>query len=309
MASSDIGSCLYEEQDWTHQILASWKRESMYQKVLIAVDGSDEAINAAEETVKLGLTKGAEVLIMGALDISGITFQGLNSLNEEEMNRIKEACRQRNLAGVEKALRALGVSNITPLIVENTPAAAISDTAEKENADVVVVGRRGIGAIRSFFMGSVSLKVLELCECPVLVVPKDYIARGPLKTLVIPTDFSAAANYGLLHAAKLAKFTGARIVLVHDCQVESDTDNRAAEASAQLEAIAAPLREDGVVVKCVVYTAGVARSIIGSVEEESADLIVMSSHGRSGMQKFFLGSFATNVVKASEVPVLVVMKA
>jgi nucleotide-binding universal stress UspA family protein len=298
----------------------------MYKKILIASDGSDEAQGAAEAVVKLGFTDGAEVLLMGALDVSGVSYHGLSALNEEEMQRVKAACRERNLEGIEKCLQALGLTKITSLVVEQTPAVAISETAKKENVDLVVMGRRGLGAIRSFFLGSVSLKVLELCEKPVLVVPKNYQALGPLKTIIAPTDFSKAASMGILHAVQLAKSVNARLVLVHNAPStkalpeglpeevpaeleKSDSQDKVrASYMAKLEEIAKPLRDEGATVICEVHTAGVAQSIVSTVKELDAGLIVMSSHGRSGVEKLFVGSFAVNVVKQSPVPVLVVMQ-
>ncbi|MDF1660743.1 MAG: universal stress protein [Planctomycetota bacterium] len=298
----------------------------MYRKVLIASDGSDESLNAAETAVKLGLTADAEVVLLSALDVSGISFQGLSVLNDEEMARIKDACKERNLQAIETALRGLGVTKLSNLVVENTPAAAISETALSENADLIVVGRRGIGALRAFFLGSVSLKVLELCERPVIVVPKDFTANGPVKRIVVPTDFSESAMIGILHAAKLAVTLGATLTLVHDLpdpdklpdevtevvnealEGQSVTETLGQRCLASLEAIAAPLREDGLVVHCKVLATGVAQSIVETSDEIGSQLIVMSSHGRGGLEKLFVGSFAVNVVKQSHVPVLVVMK-
>ena len=299
----------------------------MYKKVLMASDGSEESQNAAESAVKLGLTSNAEIVLLCALDISGVTFKGLSVLNEEEMARIKAACVERNLKDIETSLRGMGVSKLSSVVVEDTPAAAISETALNDNADLVVVGRRGIGALRAFFLGSVSLKVLELCERPVLVVPKDFQANGPVKRIVVPTDFSESAMIGILHAAKLAVTLGATLTLVHDLPDPDKLPDELTEAAsevledeatvketlgerclASLEAIAAPLREDGLVVHCKVLGTGVANAVVETAEEIGSSLIVMSSHGRGGLEKLFVGSFAVNVVKQSQVPVLVVMK-
>lgn len=298
----------------------------MYQKILIASDGSDESLNAAETAVNLGLTADAEILLLSALDVSGISFKGLSVLNDKEMARIKDTCKERNLLSIATSLRKLGMSKISSVVVENTPAAAISETAISENADLVVVGRRGIGALRAFFLGSVSLKVLELCERPVLVVPKEFTASGPVKRIVVPTDFSESAMIGILHAAKLAVTLGATLTLVHDLpdpdklpdELTDVVDQALEDAGVQetlgqrclasLEAIAAPLREDGLVVHCKVDGIGVAQSVVDTSEDIGSQLIVMSSHGRGGLEKLFVGSFAVNVVKQSQVPVLVVMK-
>jgi nucleotide-binding universal stress UspA family protein len=143
-----------------------------------------------------------------------------------------------------------------------------------------------------------------------------------LRQILLPTDFSGCANYALPYAAAIARATGAGIVCVHVVETVVPAVGYAglaepmpiADISEQLEDSAErelPRLTDceelnGLEVEEVIVHGDAAAEIVRVAEEREADLIVISSHGRTGLGRIIFGSTAEAVVRHASCPVLVV---
>jgi nucleotide-binding universal stress UspA family protein len=131
--------------------------------------------------------------------------------------------------------------------------------------------------------------------------------------IVVPLDGSPLAERVLSHVARLLRREDAEVVLVRAVHVAPSlakidiTKIEAAErraAEAHLRDTAARLASLGVRVRSLVETGPPAESILDAARRERASLIAMSTHGRTGLARWALGSVAEKVVRASDVPVL-----
>ncbi len=140
--------------------------------------------------------------------------------------------------------------------------------------------------------------------------------------IIVPLDGSELAELALPHAVRMAELSDAPIHLVRVIDVtrterrgalgfglEVATDNRAwmtdeATAMAYIRAIERRLRERGLDVTAEVRRGTIAREICAA--SNLGDLIVMASHGRGGVTRWFVGSVAEDVVRQANVPVLLV---
>jgi nucleotide-binding universal stress UspA family protein len=138
--------------------------------------------------------------------------------------------------------------------------------------------------------------------------------------IVVGLDGSEVSETALLTGAELARRLGVplHLVRVADISVVRWGANEAAgayaelsdemtrekqEAAAYLEGMAQPLRDSGLAVSMEVPSGFAARELVEAVAP--GDLLVVASHGRSGIARWFIGSVAEEVVKRSPVPVLV----
>ncbi len=134
--------------------------------------------------------------------------------------------------------------------------------------------------------------------------------------IVVPLDGSEFAESALPHARELARCTGAEIALVRVAThpvyeyvaaepllYESIQRDSESEATQYLEQIAAGLRAEGFKVRAEACSGPVAETILDYAQDISADVIVMCTHGRSGIARWFIGSIADKVVRASTLPV------
>ncbi|KRE39669.1 universal stress protein [Paenibacillus sp. Soil522] len=138
----------------------------MYQRILLAADGSKNSIRAAQEAAKIAsLIPDSIVEILFVADLSKIKNEVLHSQNHEEI----EMKRNQKLIPVKDLLSEKNVSHQTKIITGD-PGPAIVEYANNERVDLVIIGSRGLNALQEFVMGSVSHKVVKRVQCPVIVV-------------------------------------------------------------------------------------------------------------------------------------------
>lgn len=144
------------------------------------------------------------------------------------------------------------------------------------------------------------------------------------KTILVPHDFSACADHAAELARTLAGVHGARLVLLHVAEMPSMLGPMASvvpddggnpismrdyamqSSTAMLEEIAGRLRAAGAAVTYVAAIGHAATEIVEAAGRERADLIVMGTHGRTGLAHVVLGSVTEKVVRHSTVPVLTI---
>lgn len=143
-----------------------------------------------------------------------------------------------------------------------------------------------------------------------------------IRSILLPTDFSECANYALSYASAFAREAGASIICVHVIEPVVPTVGYSgvteplpmADISEQLEESAT--RElpkigqqeecSGLAVEQVIVHGDAASEIVRVAKERQVDLIVISSHGRTGLGRMLFGSTAEQVVRHAPCPVLVV---
>jgi nucleotide-binding universal stress UspA family protein len=144
------------------------------------------------------------------------------------------------------------------------------------------------------------------------------------KTILVPHDFSGSANHAAAIARDEAKLHNARIVLLHVIdlphQFQPDAvivpqatgapinlrDYAVSSAEAHLNEIAARLEKDGIKAQSFIRLGSPVDEITKFIDEEKVDLIVMGTHGRTGLKALLVGSVAERVVRTSSVPVMTV---
>jgi len=139
-------------------------------KILIPVDGSASAQRAVDHVIKyIPSLKDAPQLLL--LNVQWNVAKGNVKLfiNHETIN---DYYREQGNAALQSACAALDAAGLTYQyhISVGTPADAIAQYAREQGADQIVMGRQGQGGVKSLLLGSVVKKVLQLAECPVLLV-------------------------------------------------------------------------------------------------------------------------------------------
>ena len=139
-----------------------------------------------------------------------------------------------------------------------------------------------------------------------------------MKTIIVPVDFSEYSEYALKVAAKLSKKNEVEILALHMLDIQSNSVGESAsyfqEKSAFLYQIAKKRFQEflkkeyleGVNIKPIIKHFKVFSEINEVAKEENADLIIMGSHGATGLKELFVGSNTEKVIRFSEIPVLVI---
>jgi nucleotide-binding universal stress UspA family protein len=296
--------------------------ERFPKRILLATDGSDCAETAGSVAVDLANRSGAELDVVHAFEFvpareyAGValrlrspaefTKQGQKVL-DEQVDRIGEM-------GGEVADARLCVGS---------PADQILCRAEASGADLIVVGRRGLGGVKRFLMGSVSEGVVHRARCPVLVVCGDGEVWPPARVVIADDGSEDAREAGEL-AAGIGGLFGAEGVLVQVyprvlkssqemSALESKiVDHALREAESELKARAEELASilgSAPEVRLVLDEAAEgADGVAPTILEEAAggpSLISVGRRGLGAVQRARVGSVSTKVIRAAQGPVLV----
>ena len=139
----------------------------MFEKILLAVDGSENSLHAAREAGDLARAMKSEILRIV------VAFDGIPGyLGEPNMEQAIEARMKAANGILQKAQDAVGKipGEIHTELIEGSPAEAIINVAKTRGSTVIVMGSRGMSAIAELVLGSTSHKVVSHASCPVLVV-------------------------------------------------------------------------------------------------------------------------------------------
>jgi nucleotide-binding universal stress UspA family protein len=145
--------------------------------------------------------------------------------------------------------------------------------------------------------------------------PKEGDSAMKLRTILVPLDGSIVAETALTRAVDLAREAGAKLVLLraaeaHPLPMADPVDAQVAvmgEVQAYLAAVRERVRSAGVGdVEVSAWYGPAVEAIVEAARYRDADLIVMSSHGRSGLTRLVLGSVTEFVLRATTVPILVI---
>jgi nucleotide-binding universal stress UspA family protein len=293
-------------------------------RILLATDGSECADTAGRVAVDLANRSGAELDVVHAFEfVPPREYAGVALRLRSPGEFTKQG--QRVLDEQVGRIREMGGEVADARLCVGSPADQILCRAEASEADLIVVGRRGLGGVKRLLMGSVSEGVVQHARCPVLVVCGDGEVWPPAR-VVISDDTSEDARKAGELAAGIGGLFGAEGVLVQVyprvlkstqemSALESKiVDHALREAESELANRAeelAPLLGSVPEVKLVVDEAeagvdGVAPTIL----EEAAgagvpSLISVGRRGLGAVQRARVGSVSTKVIRAARGPVLV----
>jgi nucleotide-binding universal stress UspA family protein len=188
--------------------------------------------------------------------------------------------------------------------------------------DLVVMPTHGRTGLKHVFLGSTAERLVQHSPCPVFVVryPKAKSPRRAINTVLVPIDFSGCSLEGLRYAISFAETCAARIVVLHvlhfDYAYTADGFamydmselTKAAEEPAEREMIKFVRRAKFGRVKfsTVIRTGMPFPEICAFAKDEDVDVIITSTHGRTGFEHVLIGSTAEQVVRHATCPVLVV---
>jgi nucleotide-binding universal stress UspA family protein len=138
----------------------------MYNKILVAADGSAHALRAAEHAIDIARYDSDTLLIIAyVLDpdqVKNDVLQNWNTLNQTDI-------RKKRVQKVEEKATTAGVKFET-VVLHGEPGPVLVKYANENKLDLIVLGSRGLNALQEFVLGSVSHKVAKRANCPVLIV-------------------------------------------------------------------------------------------------------------------------------------------
>lgn len=296
---------------------------TLFRHLLVPLDGSRLAESVLPATAELARRFQARVTLFHALEQSApITVHG-----DRHLRQPTEA--DAYLAGAADWLAARGVrADVLVHREEGDVAGSIAVRAAQVEADLVVLCTHGRSGVRGLLFGRVAQQVLQRGTIPVfLVQPSSRGREQPFSChrLLVPLDGSEMAETALPAASAVATAFEAEMLLMWavptpvtisgeraaatklmPTAAAALLEAEVAQAATYLQGVAARFRGDGRVVSVVVDRGEPVRVLLDLAAKRDVDLIVMATHGRSGVNAVWAGSVASRIMAQANRPVLLV---
>lgn len=289
--------------------------------IVVATDFSADAGAALDWATAAAHERGARIVLVHAVAVAMPAAPEFVPLEEGYYEALR-ASAEHELARLAESVRGRGVAVDVELAVEPAVSSIVA-AAARHHADVIVAGTRGLTGLKRLVLGSNAARLVRSATCPVVTVHGDDAARfRAVRTILVPTDLSDDALHAAEAAAQvLGDGPDRRIVLLHVYRFPMVLTSAPAFALTreiadfvrrtreELEGIAARFREQGIAVEVQIEEGLPSHSILEQAKKVDADMIAMGTHGRSGLDRLFLGSTAERVLPAAPCPVLTVHEA
>jgi len=289
----------------------------MYERIVIAVDGSEEAERAAKRGFDLARRFDASVDVVHVVEH--------RSLRLTESSAERERLRERGQSILAETAALAGERSVSTTLLDGKPGVEIGEHVRETDASLLVLGRQGATGLGKRLLGGVTEHVVQHVAVPVLVVPAATEQTREYSRILVPTDGSANAAAATPHGAAVASQYGATVHVLNVVDLQSaggafnaggledefvdrlEREGREAiDAAAENLAASAPDVSVETAVNRTASLDGVAVGIREYVYTNDVDLVVMGSHGRSNLQRQLLGSVTSQLLGDIDVPVLVV---
>jgi nucleotide-binding universal stress UspA family protein len=277
-------------------------------RIAVGVDFSPESYRAVDHAMAVARHTGASLVLIHV----GVVPDTRPDDPWREVLRERLAEQRVQLGELRERLSRQGVE-VSHVVADGFADTALADAARELGADLIALGTHGRTGARRILLGSVAEKTARLASASVLVARGDA-SPGGYRRVVVGTDYSPLADRALERGLALTA-SGGEVRVVHAWSapyVEYDLGGRALEAlreTAEVEAaaereriLALPRRAD--VTLKFELSDGAPFSVLDSLSA-AADLVVVGSHGRRGVRRFFLGSVAEATIRHAHCSVLV----
>lgn len=297
----------------------------MFQKILVPLDGSELAEQALSPAVALSQVKNGELILLSVPVLKQMMMReqaGYGLLWPEDSLRHSHQELTAYLQRLEQEYAHASLSLRTE-VRDGDAAGVILDTAMAENVDLIVMSTHGRSGFSRWVLGSVTEKVLRQAPCPVLVI-RD---KRQLSHILITIDGSQLSEFALAPGIEVARRLGSRVSLLSVEQEEEIDPQFIAELERAEKGMGQHARDNfyhrtetylqNIVLKYQPQLeqkikiaprsgAPVAQSILDFIEAHDVDLVVMSTHGRTGLKRWVYGSVTAKVLRSAHCALLVV---
>jgi nucleotide-binding universal stress UspA family protein len=302
--------------------------------ILVPLDGSPLAEHALPHARAMAQILDARLHLLRAVPEpvpEPVLIEAMPALSRLEVLPQEQHARQRTAAHEACAhaegylfsqvarLRGRGLRATTEVSIGRADEEIVA-AAQHMHARMIVMATHGWSGLRRWALGSVADRVVRTSTTPVLLVRAtgDIAQEWTMRRIVVPLDGSYEAQQALPLACDLAERTNAALLFVRVLTPMLDLDiewgamapefdvQQRANAQQELQVLANEYRAQGLHVRTLVTFGYPAEEIITTATRHNADLIVMATHGYSGLQRLVLGSVADKVLHATSTPLLLV---
>lgn len=314
------------------------RKAALFRRILVPLDGSGLAERALEPAIRIAQADSAELVLLRIADLKDMQLTEGGVYSYLRWNELVERNQQEAIDYLER-VQQTKVPRAVPactLVLDGDEAGTIVDTAASEGVDLIIMSTHGRSGLSRWILGSVTEKVLRAAPCPVLVIRPESRLAAPSQSrlarrldgprVLITLDGSELAEQALAPGLGAGCAFDAEVILLRVNELLEVVDEhfvneleraehglgdlyrfgRYQFADRYLEAAAGAILRAGMKVKTAVIEGPVAQSILGFADGEDIDLIVIATHGRTGLRRWVYGSVAEKVLRGAHCAVMVV---
>ena len=295
----------------------------MYEKILVPLDCSDLAEIALPYAEELAGSMGSEITLIHVSESADGEYDPMHRAYIEKMVEITKH-------SIKKYFEKLSVKTIKvgSVFFAGHIAEQIVDYAEEQKIDLIVMATHGRSGIRRWILGSVAAKVVSASEQPMLLIRANDTSpkrrkKHIFKKALVPLDGSKESESIISYIGELASKLKAEVMLFHviapvqffsgipgeasnQTYGPDEIDKIVAKKKGYLDTLGAGLKDKGIKTSSRVVVGEPAKDIISKADEIHADVVAMSTHGHSGIDRWTLGSTADTVLHGGNTPIMLV---
>ncbi len=285
--------------------------------LLVPVDFSECSLRALDYAVSLARQTGGQITLVHAVEPRKVFNDSKSAYADWDAWMLQTSRNQLNQLATDR------IEELIPVRVElriGRSYEVICELARRGGTDLIIIGTHGRTGLKRLFLGSTAERVVRFAPCSVLVVRGKEAGgdrRFAPRKILVPLDFSGCSKKAVQYAVGLAEAFQARLQLVHVVPTQyasGDFDyfdyamlESELKHSAEKELVATAKRihaRDHLPVETMILHGRPATEIAQAAQGMGADLIVISTHGRTGIEHALLGSTTEAVVRHAHCPVL-----
>jgi nucleotide-binding universal stress UspA family protein len=294
--------------------------------VLVPVDFSDASRAALDRAAALATRLGASVHLLHVWELPDALPPGEpDSASGTQLASVMEKYAHQGLEAFAAEARAKNIAIQSASVQGGTIWRAIVRAAETTPYDLIVMGTQGRKGLARALLGSVTERVVRCAPCPVLSVSSSTQVRQPgIQRILVPVDYSQGSASALKQATELAQALNAELDVVHvwdrpnfvpeETMVELKKERRSLgelireNAEQEMREFLAAQSPNGAATLPLhrLLSGEPAAALLNDLERGQHDLVVVGTHGRTGLKHLLLGSVAEKLVRYSPVPVMTV---
>ena len=267
------------------------------EKLLLPTDGSKFSEGSIREAISLAKNCSSKIFVLSVVEMN----PEFEALAPEIIEKMEKETRQ-HLESVKSRALKEGVDCEIIVHEGEEPYQYIVAEAAKRKVEMIIMGRRGRTGLKRLMMGSVTARVIGHSPCKVLVIPET--AKVSYRNILIATDGSKYSDAAALEAISIAKRCGSDLIALSIATKDKDLPS----AKKSVEKISQIAEKEGLKSKTMTPRGTPYNVIVETAEKKNADVIVVGSHGRTGLERLLMGSVTERVIGQANCAVLVVKK-
>ena len=274
--------------------------------LLVATDGSQYSKTAIRETISLAKKCSSKLVAISVVK----TNPEFESVVPQVIEKVEKEARE-HLESVKNQASKEGVTCETIVSRSEEPYQDIVDQASKNRVDMIIMGTHGRTGLKRLMMGSVTARVIGHAPCKVLVVPLN--AKVKCRNILIATDGSRYSDAAASEAIGIAKRCGGSLIVISVALSDkeiilAEDDEEIISAKDNVKKIVELAEKEGIKTEGLTVRGKPYELIVETSKQKRADLIIVGSHGRTGLDRLLMGSVTERVIGHSGTAVLVVRK-